>query len=75
MAAPDTWLDRRLRRMAEGLDRLCELTGSAVAWLSLSMVLVTFVIVVLRYAFGLGWIWLQESVTYMHAALFLIGAA
>jgi TRAP-type mannitol/chloroaromatic compound transport system permease small subunit len=39
------------------------------------MVLVTFTVVLLRYAFDLGWIWLQESVTFMHAALFLVGAA
>ncbi|MCG8097612.1 MAG: TRAP transporter small permease subunit, partial [Candidatus Thiodiazotropha taylori] len=32
-------------------------------------------VVVLRYVFQLGWIWLQESVTFMHAALFLVGAA
>ena len=75
MTGPETRLDRRLERLAEVFDGFCELTGSAISWLSLAMVLVTFVIVVLRYAFDLGWIWLQESVTYMHAALFLVGAA
>ncbi len=49
--------------------------GQAVSWLSLLMVLVTVTVVILRYVFGMGWIWLQESVTFMHAALFLIGAA
>ena len=39
------------------------------------MVLVTFLVVLLRYAFDLGWIAMQESVTYMHAALFMLGAA
>ena len=39
------------------------------------MVLVTFTIVVLRYAFNMGWIAMQESVTYMHALVFLMGAA
>ncbi len=39
------------------------------------MVLLTFVIVVLRYAFDLGWIWLQESVIWMHAAVFMLAAA
>jgi TRAP-type mannitol/chloroaromatic compound transport system permease small subunit len=66
---------RRLVVFADLLDGLNEFLGGAVSWLSLLMVLVTFVIVVLRYAFDLGWIWLQESVTYMHAALFLVGAA
>jgi TRAP-type mannitol/chloroaromatic compound transport system permease small subunit len=39
------------------------------------MVIVTFSVAVLRYAFDIGWIWLQESVTWMHAAVFLLGAA
>ncbi len=39
------------------------------------MVLLTCVIVLLRYGFNLGWIWLQESVTYLHAAVFMLAAA
>jgi len=46
-----------------------------VAWLTLFMVLVTFLVVVLRYVFDLGFIWLQETVTWMHAAVFMLGAA
>lgn len=41
----------------------------------LPMVLGTFVIVVLRYAFDLGWIWMQESIVWMHAATFMLAAA
>lgn len=39
------------------------------------MVVVTFLVVVLRYAFNQGWIARQESITYMHALLFMLGAA
>ena len=39
------------------------------------MVLVTCVVVVLRYVVGAGAIWLQESVIWMHAAVFMLGAA
>lgn len=39
------------------------------------MVIVTFLVVVLRYSFDLGWIAMQESVSYMHAALFMLAAA
>lgn len=39
------------------------------------MVLVTVLVVVLRYVFDLGFIWLQESVTWMHAVVFMLGAA
>jgi TRAP-type mannitol/chloroaromatic compound transport system permease small subunit len=66
---------RTLQGLADGLDSLSEWLGLTVSWLSLLMVVVTFVVVVLRYAFDLGWIWLQESITYMHATLFLVGAA
>ena len=39
------------------------------------MVITTFIVVVLRYAFDIGWIALQESVSYMHAIVFMLGAA
>jgi len=29
----------------------------------------------MRYAFDLGWIWVQETVTWMHAAVFMLAAA
>lgn len=57
------------------LEKTVSITGRFVAWLTLVMVLLTFAIVVLRYGFDLGWIWLQESVTYMHAMVFLLAAA
>ena len=65
----------KLQRIASGLDWLSQRTGEAVSWLTLLMVIVTCIVVVLRYVFDLGWIWLQESVTWMHAAVFMIGAA
>lgn len=57
------------------IERFIDWTGRAVSWLTLLMVLTTFIVVVLRYAFDIGWIALQESVTYMHALVFLVGAA
>lgn len=61
--------------MSKFLDAFSIRVGHAVSWLTLLMVLVTFVIVVLRYVFGTGLIWLQESLTWMHAAVFMLGAA
>ncbi len=49
--------------------------GRAVSWLTLVMVVLTFAIVFLRYGLNQGWIWLQESVTYIHAMVFMIAAA
>jgi len=57
------------------LDQISIISGKAAAWLTLFMVLVTFVIVVMRYVFDAGLIWLQESVIWMHAVVFMIGAA
>jgi len=57
------------------LDKINRAIGKGVANLTLLMVLVTFIVVVLRYGFNLGWIWLQEIVTWMHAAVFLLAAA
>ena len=39
------------------------------------MVVVTFIIVVMRYVFDSGMIWLQESVIWLHAVVFMLGAA
>ena len=61
--------------MSKLLDVISIKVGHAVSWLTLLMVLVTFVIVVMRYVFGTGLIWLQESLTWMHAAVFMLGAA
>ena len=66
---------RPLLRLAGALERINAAVGALVAWLALAMVLVTFLVVVLRYGFDLGSIALQESVTYMHAALFMLGIA
>lgn len=57
------------------IDRLSALTGHAVAWLTLAMVIVTGLVVVMRYVFDAGLIWLQESVIWMHAVVFMLGAA
>jgi len=65
----------KLYALATRLEDLSEWTGRRIAWLTLAMVLVTFVIVIFRYAFSMGWIWLQESVSYLHAFVFMLGAA
>jgi len=64
-----------LARIARLIDQLSEWTGRAIAWLTLGMVLVTFAVVLLRYLFNTGWIAMQESITYMHALVFMLGAA
>jgi TRAP-type mannitol/chloroaromatic compound transport system permease small subunit len=62
-------------RIATALDAVAERTGRLISWLTLAMVMATVAVVVLRYAFDQGLIWLQESVNWMHSVVFLLGAA
>ncbi|MEO1201642.1 MAG: TRAP transporter small permease subunit [Pseudomonadota bacterium] len=72
----DTPSARHDERNDDGaIDRFSELTGRLTAWLTFLMVVVTFVVVLMRYVFDAGQIWLQESVTWMHAVVFMLGAA
>jgi len=57
------------------LENIAEFSGRLIAWATLLMVLVTFAVVLLRYAFNTGWIAMQESITYLHALVFMLGAS
>ena len=57
------------------IDSTNEIIGDAISWAAIAMVLVAFIVVVMRYIFGVGSIFLQESITYFHACLFMIGSA
>jgi len=61
--------------LAQRIDRLTAAIGKAAAWLALVIVVLQFVLVVARYLFSLGSIWLSETVVYAHAGLFLLAAA
>ncbi len=63
------------RDLSAYIDSVSAATGRAASWLTLAMVLVTFVIVVMRYIFDSGLIWMQESLTWLHAVVFMLGAA
>lgn len=62
-----------LRRIAGAVDCINETVGRVMSWLIPLMVLNTFAVAVLRYAFDLGWVWLQESYVWMHGAIIMIG--
>jgi TRAP-type mannitol/chloroaromatic compound transport system permease small subunit len=61
--------------IAEGIERLTGAVGRAAMWCLLAAVLLQFLVVVARYAMGLGSLWLTESIIYAHAALFMLAAA
>jgi TRAP-type mannitol/chloroaromatic compound transport system permease small subunit len=60
--------------VANAIDRMNVAVAGVVKWLALIMVLVQFCIVIGRYVFGFNSIAVQESVLYMHATLFMLGA-
>ncbi len=62
-------------RVVACIDSFARLTGRIVAWLTLLMMLLTCLIVILRYGFSVGYIAMQESISYLHAVVFLLGAA
>lgn len=64
-----------LSRIYNTIESFIDWTGRTVAWLTLIMVLVTFFVVFMRYVFDSGSIAVQESVSFMHALVFLVGAA
>ncbi len=63
---------KALQLIARAIDTMNERIGRTVAWLALLMVLTQFVVVVMRYVFGIGSVAMQESIVYMHATLFLV---
>ena len=56
------------------VDALNDRIGRAAAWLTLGCVLTCFAVVLLRYAFGLGYPWMQELYVWQHAVVFMAGA-
>lgn len=55
------------------IDRLVSHLGQKISYLILPMVFLTFIIVVLRYTFGISRVWLQELLVYFHVLIFAVG--
>ena len=63
------------KKLLQSFNTINVVVGKAVSWLVLIMVGVVFSVVVMRYVFSTGRIWVQELVLWMHAAVFLLSAA
>ncbi|SDL43566.1 TRAP transporter small permease subunit [Aliiruegeria lutimaris] len=61
-------------KTADMLDAINRRLASVLRWFAIFMVLIQFGIVIGRYVFGVNSIWVQESVLYLHAALFMLAA-
>ena len=64
-----------MQSFIKDLESITELTGRFIAWFTLFIVIITFLVVLLRYGFDIGSIALQESITYFHAFVFMLGSA
>jgi TRAP-type mannitol/chloroaromatic compound transport system permease small subunit len=61
--------------LADRIDRLNAAIGRGAAWAVLFVVVLQFAVVLLRYVFGIGSIWLSESILYGNAVMFMLAAA
>jgi TRAP-type mannitol/chloroaromatic compound transport system permease small subunit len=64
-----------LARWVQRIERLNDRVGAMVAWLTVAMVAIAFLVVLLRYGFGWGRVWLQESYVWLHGLVFTLGSA
>ncbi len=64
-----------LLAIAEKIDCFSETLGKIVSRMILLMVAITFGIVVLRYGFNWGRIWMQESYVWINGIVFMLGAS
>ncbi|MDP2410653.1 MAG: TRAP transporter small permease subunit [Pseudolabrys sp.] len=60
-------------RLAGGIDTVVDLIGRAAAWLCLTLALVMGANVLLRYAFSIGSIWMQELEWHLLVPICLLG--
>ena len=64
-----------MQKLAAAIDKGVDRLGRGGAWFTLVMVILMALIVILRYLVRFGSVALQESVIYINALIFMIGAA
>ena len=62
-----------LTRFKNATDWTTDLLGRSISWMTVVMVVMVLIVVFTRYFLQVGSIALQESVTYLHAIVFLLG--
>ena len=55
-------------------SRFNKFAGGVCAFLVVLMSVNVFLVVILRYLFGISFIWMQETYVWMHAYIFMLGA-
>lgn len=56
------------------IDSINEYIGRFASWLVLGCVLTCFLVVLLRYVWNTGFVWMQELYVWQHALVFMLGA-
>ena len=74
-SSPLSTFSRCLLGVAAFIDRLTDICGRSVAWLTLAMVCSQCLVVIMRYGANLVSIALHESVMYPHTCVFMLGCA
>ena len=64
-----------LSKIAKWINQLNYRMGQMISWLTLMLVALVIIVVLSRYLLGIGSIAIQESVTYVHAVIFMLGLA
>lgn len=64
-----------LEKIADVIDAFSTFIGRTLSWVMIPVVAVSFGVVVMRYAFGKGYPWMQEAYIWMHGAAVLLCAA
>ena len=64
-----------LLKTAKCINQLNHKVGQMISWLTLLLVALVITVVLSRYLLGIGSIAIQESVSYVHAIIFMLGLA
>ena len=63
-----------LKNLSSTISYINKIAGFICSILVVLMSLNVFLVVVLRYLFGISFIWMQETYVWMHAYIFMLGA-
>ena len=63
-----------LKNLSSTISYINKIAGFICAMIVVLMSLNVFLVVVLRYLFGISFIWMQETYVWMHAYIFMLGA-
>lgn len=63
-----------MQALVAAIDAINRRVGRIVAWSILVIVLMQFAVVIMRYVFGIGSVWVQETITYVYATSFMATA-